>query len=65
MYEDIFFSRTLIEREFLYFSIAVCLNAAAGLVVAEKFNSFKDGYLALRQHILSGKVINHISKLTK
>ena len=47
------------------FSIAVCLNAAAGLVVAEKFNSFKDGYLALRQHILSGKVINHISKLTK
>tara|TARA_B100000029_G_scaffold461861_1_gene493927 strand:- start:854 stop:1846 length:993 start_codon:yes stop_codon:yes gene_type:complete len=47
------------------FSIAVCLNAAAGLIVAEKFNSFKEGYQALRRHILSGKVINHILKLTK
>ena len=47
------------------FSIAVCLNAAAGLLVAEKSNSFKDGYKKLREHILSGKVINHISKLTK
>ena len=26
------------------FSIAVCLNAAAGLLVAEKSTSFKDGY---------------------
>ena len=47
------------------FSIAVCLIAAAGLLVAEKSNSFKDGYKKLREHILSGKVINHISKLTK
>ena len=47
------------------FSVAVCLNAAAGLLVAEKSNSFKDGYKKLREHILSGKVINHISKLTK
>ena len=47
------------------FSIAVCLNAAAGLLVAEKSKSFKDGYQDLRKHILSGKVINHISKLTK
>jgi anthranilate phosphoribosyltransferase len=47
------------------FSIAVCLNAAAGLLVAEKSNSFKDGYEELRKHILSGKVINHISKLLK
>ena len=47
------------------FSIAVCLNAAAGLLVAEKSNSFKEGYERLRKHILSGKVINHISKLTK
>ena len=47
------------------FSVAVCLNAAAGLPVAEKSRSFKDGYQDLRKHILSGKVINHISKLVK
>ena len=47
------------------FSIAVCLNAAAGLLVAEKSNSFKEGYEELRKHILSGKVINHILKLVK
>ena len=47
------------------FSIAVCLNAAAGLLVSEKSNTFKKGYQELRNHILSGKVINHISKLSK
>ena len=47
------------------FSIAVCLNAAAGLLVAEKSNSFNEGYQELRKHILSGKVINHISKFSK
>tara|TARA_B100001996_G_scaffold140682_1_gene106984 strand:+ start:2105 stop:3097 length:993 start_codon:yes stop_codon:yes gene_type:complete len=47
------------------FSIAVCLNAAAGLLVSEKSNTFKEGYQELRKHILSGKVINHISKLLK
>jgi len=47
------------------FSVAVCLNATAGLLVAENSNSFKDGYQKLRKHILSGKVINHISKLVK
>jgi len=47
------------------FSVAVCLNAAAGLLVAEKSKSFKDGYQDLRKHILSGKVINHISRLVK
>ncbi len=47
------------------FSIAVCLNAAAGLLVAEKSNNFSDAYQKLRKHILSGQVINHISKLMK
>ena len=47
------------------FSIAVCLNAAAGLLVAEKSNNFFEAYQKLRKHILSGKVINHISKLMK
>ena len=47
------------------FSIAVCLNAAAGLLVSEKSNSLKTGYDVLRKHILSGKVMNHITKLIK
>ena len=47
------------------FSIAVCLNAAAGLLVAEKSTNFKEVYENLRKHILSGKVINHLSKLIK
>ena len=47
------------------FSIAVCLNAAAGLHVAEKSNNFYEAYQKLRKHILSGKVINHMSKLMK
>ena len=45
------------------FSIAVCLNAAAGLIVADKASSFKEGYIKLRDHILSGKAMAHISKL--
>ncbi len=47
------------------FSIAICLNAAAGLIVSDKINSFKEAYVQLRKHILSGKVENHLSKLVK
>ena len=48
------------------FSIAVCLNAAAGFACSGKIKaSFKEGYDKLREHILSGKVINQISKLKK
>ena len=47
------------------FSIAVCLNAAAGLVVSEKSNNFKEAYNKLREHILSGVVIKHVEKLKK
>ena len=47
------------------FSIAVCLNAAAGLLVAEKTNTFTDGYKVLRKHILSGKAINYLANLIK
>ncbi len=47
------------------FSVAVCLNAAAGLIVSEKLNNFKEGYEELRKHILSGNVIKHISKISK
>ena len=45
------------------FSKAVCLNAAAGLIVAEKFSSFKDAYNNARDHILSGKTFNHLKNI--
>ena len=45
------------------FSKAVCLNAAAGLVVAEKFVDFKDAYNNTREYILSGKSFKHLEKL--
>ena len=45
------------------FSIAVCLNAAAGLVVSGKTDSFKEAYHETRDHILSGKALNHLNKI--
>ena len=45
------------------FSKAVCLNAAAGLVVAEKFADFKDAYNNTREYILSGKSFKHLEKI--
>jgi len=45
------------------FSKAVCLNAAAGLIVSEKFSSFKDAYNNTREHILSGKTFKHLKNI--
>ena len=45
------------------FSKAVCLNAAAGLIVSEKFNDFKTSYDEARKHILSGITIKYINKI--
>ena len=45
------------------FSKAVCLNAAAGLIVSEKFSNFKDAYNNAREHILSGKSFKHLKKI--
>ena len=45
------------------FSKAVCLNAAAGLIVAEKFSNFKDAYNITREHILSGKTSKHLKNI--
>ena len=45
------------------FSKAVCLNAAAGLMVTEKYNLFIDAYQNSREHILSGKVYNHLKTI--
>ena len=45
------------------FSKAVCLNAAAGLIVAEKKIEFKDAYEAARSHILSGKTFENFKNI--
>ena len=42
------------------FSKAVCLNAAAGLVVSEKHTEFMDAYQNAKEHILSGKTYKHL-----
>ena len=45
------------------FSKAVCLNAAAGLIVNENHQTFSDAYNNAREHILSNKVIKHLEKI--
>ena len=45
------------------FSKAVCLNAAAGLMVIEEFVNFKDAYNHTREHILSGESFKHLKKI--
>jgi anthranilate phosphoribosyltransferase len=45
------------------FSKAVCLNAAAGLIVSEKHSIFIDAYNEARKHILSGKTYNHLKEI--
>ena len=45
------------------FSKAVCLNTAAGLIVAEKHSLFNNAYEDARKHILSGKAYEHLKKL--
>jgi len=45
------------------FSKAVCLNAAAGLIVAEKHSSFKNAYEDARKHILLGQTYQNLKKI--
>ena len=45
------------------FSKAVCMNAAAGLIVAEQKTEFKDAYETARLHILSGKTFKNLKKI--
>ena len=45
------------------FSKAVCLNAAAGLIVAEKHSSFSNAYEDARKYILSGNTHNNLRKI--
>jgi anthranilate phosphoribosyltransferase len=45
------------------FSKAVCLNAAAGLIVSEKHNEFSKAYNDSREHILSGNTFKHLTNI--
>ncbi len=45
------------------FSKAVCLNAAAGLIVNEKYSEFSEAYNYAREFILSGKPYVHLKKI--
>jgi len=45
------------------FSKAVCLNAAAGLIVGEKFTEFSDAYKFAREFILTSKPYSHLEKI--
>jgi anthranilate phosphoribosyltransferase len=45
------------------FSKAVCLNAAAGLLVSSKHTKFKDAYQNARDYILSGKTFEHLKAI--
>ena len=45
------------------FSKAVCLNAAAGLIVGEKFTKFYEAYSHAREFILTGKPYSHLEKI--
>ncbi len=45
------------------FSKAVCLNAAAGLIVNEKYSEYSKAYNYAREFILSGKSYIHLEKI--
>ena len=45
------------------FSKAVCLNAAAGLIVSEKYSDFSEAYESSRSHILSGKTLDFLKNI--
>ncbi len=45
------------------FSKAVCLNAAAGLIVMEKYSNIKESYENVKKFILSGKTYEHLKLL--
>ena len=45
------------------FSKAVCLNAAAGLVVNETHQNFDKAYDDTRKHILSGQTFKQLGKI--
>ena len=53
----------IFKGEYNDFSKAVCLNAAAGLIVAENHTKFIDAYQNAKEHILSGKTYEHLKTI--
>ena len=47
------------------FSEAVCLNAAAALIVSGKFNKFNDAYEYSSKHLETDKPLVHLKKIQK
>ena len=45
------------------FSEAVCLNAAAALIVCNKFNKFEDAYEFSKKHLDTDKPLTHLKKI--
>ena len=45
------------------FSKAVCLNAAAGLVVSERYDNFETAYNYCRSFIKTGAAFKHLLKI--
>ena len=53
----------IFEGEDNDFSKAVCLNAAAGLVVNETYQNFNEAFNKARKYILSGQTFKHLEKI--
>ena len=53
----------IFKGTFNEFSQSVALNAAAGLIVAGKENNFKNAFKKTSEHLNSGKVFEHLTKL--
>jgi len=45
------------------FSEIVSLNAAAGLIVAEKYENLQEAFIEVKNFVKSGKVYNHLQKI--
>ena len=45
------------------FAEAICLNAAAGLIVCSKFSKFEEAYEFSKKHLETDKVLTHLKKI--
>ena len=45
------------------FAEAICLNAAAALIVCNKFNKFEQAYEFTKKHLETDKVLTHLKKI--
>ena len=53
----------IFEGKFNEFSISVALNVAAGLIVSGKENEFKNAFKKATEHLNSGIVFQHLTKI--